>query len=516
VLVLAANLIDGFGEVLSPQNLLLAAAGVTLGTLVGVLPGIGPALTVALLLPITFNFSDPVGAFILFAGIYAGGMYGGSTTSILLNTPGESASVATAIEGFQMARRGRARAALATAAIGSFVAGTIGIVALTLIAEPVADLAVKFRAEDYFALTLLAFASVTALTSTSLGRGMASLAVGLLLGFVGIDQLTGQSRLTFGVDQLGNGIDIVIVAVGLFAVGEALHMAAKLRQGGEEIVRPEDPGSGAGRWLSRSDARRSWKPWLRGAAIGFPFGALPAGGAEVPTFLSYATEKRLSKHREEFGTGAIEGVAGPEAANNASFSGTLVPLLTLGIPTSATAAIMLAAFQIFNLQPGPELFTNNSELVWTLIASLYVGNVMLLLLNLPLIRLWVKVLEVPRALLYAGILVFATLGVYSLSGSTVEVLVMYAIGVLGFFMRRYDFPIAPVILGVILGPLMETQGRRALVGSGGDVGVFVGRPLTVVLLVVAIAALVVPHMPALMRRLRGGDGGPGAFGGAED
>jgi putative tricarboxylic transport membrane protein len=516
MLVLAANLLDGFGNVLTPENLLLAAVGVTLGTLVGVLPGIGPALTVALLLPITFNFSDPVGAFILFAGIYAGGMYGGSTTSILLNTPGESASVATAIEGFQMARRGRARAALATAAIGSFVAGTIGIVALTLIAQPVADIAVKFRAEDYFALTLLAFASVTALTSTSLIRGMASLAVGLLLGFVGIDQLTGQSRLTFGVDQLGNGIDIVIVAVGLFAVGEALHMAAKLGRGKDELVKPEDPDAGGGRWMSRSDWRRSWRPWLRGAGIGFPFGALPAGGAEVPTFLSYATEKKLSRHREEFGSGAIEGVAGPEAANNASFSGTLVPLLTLGIPTSATAAIMLAAFQIFNLQPGPELFTNNSDLVWTLIASLYVGNVMLLLLNLPLIRLWVKVLEVPRELLYAGILVFATLGVYSLSGSTIEVLVMYAIGVLGFFMRRYDFPIAPVILGVILGPLMETQARRALVGSGGDLGVFVGRPLTVILLVVALAALIVPHLPALMRRLRGGDGGPGAFGGAED
>jgi putative tricarboxylic transport membrane protein len=247
VFVLAANLLDGFGAVLSVQNLLLAAAGVTLGTLVGVLPGIGPALTVALLLPITFNFSDPVGAFILFAGIYAGGMYGGSTTSILLNTPGESASVATAIEGFQMARRGRARAALATAAIGSFVAGTIGIVLLTVMAEPVADLAVKFRAQDYFALTLLAFASVTALTSTSLIRGMASLSIGLLIGFVGIDQLTGQSRLTFGVDQLGNGIDIVIVAVGLFAVGEALHMASKLRTaGGEELVRPEDAEGGGG------------------------------------------------------------------------------------------------------------------------------------------------------------------------------------------------------------------------------------------------------------------------------
>jgi putative tricarboxylic transport membrane protein len=501
MLVFAASLLDGFGAVLTPENLLLALAGVTLGTLVGVLPGIGPALTIALLLPLTFNFSDPVGAFILFAGIYAGGMYGGSTTSILLNTPGESASVATAIEGFQMARRGRARAALATAAIGSFVAGTIGIAALTLLAQPVADLAVQFRAADYFALAILAFACVTALVGRSLIRGWASLALGLLIGCVGIDALTGQSRLTFGVDQLGNGIDIVIVAVGLFAVGEALHMAAKLREGDDHLIHPDDPGQG--RWLSRSDVRRSWKPWLRGAAIGFPFGALPSGGAEVPTFLSYATEKRLSKRPDEFGTGAIEGVAGPEAANNASFSGTLVPLLTLGIPTSATAAIMLAAFQIFNLQPGPQLFTKNSELVWTLIASLYVGNVMLLLLNLPMIRIWVKVLEIPREALYSGILVFATLGVYSLSGSIVEVLVMYAIGVAGFFMRRYEFPIAPVILGVILGPVMEVQFRRALVASGGDATVFVDRPLTVGLLSVALLALVLPYAPSIVGRLRG-------------
>ena len=497
MLVFAANLLDGFSAVFSPQNLLLAAAGVILGTLVGVLPGIGPALTIALLLPITFNFDDPTGAFILFAGIYAGGMYGGSTTSILLNTPGESASVATAIEGFEMAKRGRGRAALATAAIGSFVAGTIGIVALTVLAEPVASLAVEFRAEDYFALILIAFATVPALTARSWIRGYASLAVGLVLGFVGIDQLTGQTRLTFSVDQLGNGIDIVIVAVGLFAVGEALHMASRLRSGvdQDEVLEVE----GSGRWLSRSDWRRSWKPWLRGAGIGFPFGALPAGGAEVPTFLSYATERRLAREAE-WGEGAIEGVAGPEAANNASFSGTLVPLLTLGLPTSATAAIMLAAFQIFNLQPGPELFEQNSELVWTLIASLYVANVMLLLLNLPLIQLWVKVLEVPRPLLYAGILVFGTLGVYSLSGSVVEVLIMYAIGVLGFFLRRYDFPIAPVILGVILGPLMETQARRALTASGDDLGVFFGRPLTVILLVIAVAAFVLPQLPALRGR----------------
>src|SRR3954452_7711718 len=498
--VFAANLLDGFGAVFSPQNLLLAAAGVILGTLVGVLPGIGPALTIALLLPITFNFEDPVGAFILFAGIYAGGMYGGSTTSILLNSPGESSSVATAIEGFEMAKRGRGRPALATAAIGSFVAGTIGIVALTVLAEPVASLAVKFRAQDYFALTLLAFASVTALTSRSLIRGFCSLAVGILIGFVGIDQLTGQSRLTFGVDQLGGGIDIVIVAVGLFAVGEALHMASKLRSGGgsEEVL----PAEGSGRYLSRADWKRSWKPWLRGAGIGFPFGALPAGGAEVPTFLSYAAERRLNRDAE-WGADAIEGVAGPEAANNASFSGTLVPLLTRVIPTSRSAAIMLAAFQIFNLQPGPELFDKNSELVWTLIASLYVANVMLLLLNLPLIQVWIKVLDVPRPLLYSGILVFGTLGVYSLSGSTVDVLVMYAIGVMGFFMRRFDFPVAPVILGVILGPLMEAQFRRTLLVSDGDFGAFVERPFADALLVLAILALVVPVAVSSVRRVRG-------------
>jgi putative tricarboxylic transport membrane protein len=502
------ELLNGFGAVLEPQNLLLAALGVTLGTLVGVLPGIGPALTIALLLPLTFNFSDPTGAFIMFAGIYAGGMYGGSTTSILLNTPGESASVATAIEGFQMAKRGRARAALATAAIGSFVAGTVGIVLLTLVARPMADLAVSFQPADYFALTLLAFASVTALVGKSLVRGFGSLFLGLLIGCIGIDQVSGQSRLTLGLTQLDNGIDIVLVAVGLFAVGEALHMAAKLRRRGEEeLLSPDDDdprgGGRTARWLSRRDVGRSWKPWLRGAAVGFPFGAMPAGGAEVPTFLSYSMEKRLTKHPEEFGNGAIEGVAGPEAANNASFSGTLVPLLTLGIPTSATAAIMLSSFQVFNLQPGPELFDTQSALVWALIASLYVGNVMLLILNLPLIKLWVKVLEIPRPALYSGILMFGTLGVYSISNSVTEVLIMYAIGALGFFLRRADFPIAPVILGVILGPLMEAQFRRTLIVSDGDLSALVSRPLSIALLGLAVLAVFLPYLPTLLSRLRG-------------
>jgi putative tricarboxylic transport membrane protein len=497
------DLLDGFATVLSPTNLLFAMIGVTIGTFVGVLPGIGPALTIALLLPVTFSLDDPVGALIMFAGIYYGAMYGGSTTSILLNTPGESASVATSIEGHQMARRGRARAALATAAIGSFVAGTISTVLLTVIAEPIASLATSFRAADYFALAVLAMVSVTALVGRSAVRGLLSLVFGLFLGLIGIDSLTGQSRFTFGSLELLDGVGIVVVIVGLFAIGETLHAAAHGADG--STVDTVDPGRPKGflGWMSREDWRRSWPPWLRGTAFGFPFGALPSGGAEIPTFLSYTYEKHRSPHKEEFGRGAIEGVAGPEAANNASFSGVLVPLLTLGIPTSATAAVLLAAFQILDVQPGPQLFERSPDLVWALIASLYVGNVMLLLLNLPLIGLWVKVLRIPRPLLHAGILLFATLGVYAVSNSLVEVLIAYGIGVVGFFMRRYDFPLAPVILGVILGPLMEEQFRRALLISDGDLTVFVTRPLTVALLSLAVVALVVPYTPGALARARG-------------
>jgi putative tricarboxylic transport membrane protein len=490
------DLIQGFGTALQPKYLLLAAIGVTLGTVVGVLPGIGPAVTVALLLPLTFNF-DPTGAFIMFAGIYYGGMYGGSTTSILLNTPGETASVVTALEGFRMARKGRGGAALATAAIGSFVAGTISTVAITFLAPAVARIAVSFQAADYFALMVLALVSVSALLGRSMLRGLVSLFLGLFAGLMGIDLLTGQARLTFGVDRLLDGVDVVTVAIGLFAVGEALYEASRLRWGREEVVPLE-----GGVWMTGEEWRRSWKPWLRGTVLGFPFGALPAGGAEIPTFLSYNLEKRLSKHKEEFGKGAIEGVAGPEAANNAAFSGVLVPLLTLGIPTSSTAAILLAAFQIYNLQPGPLLFERAPDLVWALIASLYLGNVMLLVLNLPLVRIWVKLLEVPRELLYSLILVFATFGVYAISNSVTDVLIMYVVGVIGFFMRRYDFPLAPLVLGLILGPLMEAQLRRALSISQGDWTVFLTRPLSLSLLLLAAAVVVVPRVSRVVTAAR--------------
>jgi putative tricarboxylic transport membrane protein len=492
-----SSLLNGFATALTPWYLLLALIGVTLGTLVGVLPGIGPALTVALLLPLTYNF-DPTGALIMFAGIYYGGMYGGSTTSILLNTPGESASVATTLEGFQMAKAGRGGAALATAAIGSFVAGTISTLALSFVAPVIAGFALLFQPADYFALTVAAFVCVTSLIGRSLLRGMISLFIGLFIGLIGIDVLTGQPRFTFGLPELLDGLDIVVVAVGLFAVGEALYVASRLRHDKEEII----PVKGSV-WMTPGEWRRSWLPWLRGTLIGFPFGALPAGGAEIPTFLSYSLEKRLSKHKEEWGRGAIEGVAGPEAANNAAFSGVLVPLLTLGLPTSATAAILLVAFQIYNLQPGPLLFLNSPELVWALIASLYIGNAMLLLLNLPLIQIWVKILAIPRPLLYAGILIFATLGVYSSANSVVDVLLMYVIGVVGFFMRRYDFPVGPTVLGVILMPLAEAQFRRALLISQGDPFIFFTRPISLTIFVLTALALVLPYSPILLAKLRG-------------
>ncbi|MBO8142204.1 MAG: tripartite tricarboxylate transporter permease [Firmicutes bacterium] len=487
---------DGFAVAFSLKNMLWALAGVTLGTMVGILPGIGPALTVALLLPVTFG-RDPVGSFIMFAGIYYGGMYGGSTTAILLNTPGESASIITALEGNLMARRGRGGAALATAAIGSFVAGTLATAGLTFLAPALVRVALRFGPAEYFALMVLAFTTVTSLLGGSLVKGLTSLLFGMALGLVGIDLQTGQARYTLGMLEMLDGIDVVIVAVGLFAVGEALYAASQLARGAPEVVAVR--GS---IWMNREEWRRSWPAWIRGGLLGFPLGALPAGGAEIPTFLSYSLERRLSRHRDEFGRGAIEGVAGPEAANNAAAAGVLVPLLTLGIPTSATAAIMLAAFQQFGLQPGPLLFQNNPELVWGMIASLYLGNAMLLVLNLPLVGLWVRLLTVPQPLLYGGILVFATLGVYSLSNSLVDLMTLLVIGLVGFAMRRMDVPVAPAVIGLILGPLAEQQLRRALAISQGDFTVFFTRPISATLLALALIALAGPALARIVAARR--------------
>ncbi|EJN05242.1 tripartite tricarboxylate transporter permease [Phyllobacterium sp. YR531] len=495
-------LFQGFAVAMDPMNLLYALIGVTLGTAVGVLPGIGPALTVALLLPVTYKL-DPAGSLIMFAGIYYGGMYGGSTTSILLNTPGESASIVTALEGNKMARAGRGGPALATAAIGSFVAGLIATIGLALIAPWIVKFALSFGPAEYFALMVLAFMTVSAAFGDSTLRGLTALFIGLALGLVGQDQLTGQARLAFGIPDLLDGIEVTTLAVALFAIGETLAVAASRTTMDEKIEAVK--GSV---WMTKEDWSRSWKPWLRGTAIGFPIGAMPAGGAEIGTFLSYSVEKQLSKKPEEFGHGAIEGVAGPEAANNASAAGTLVPLLTLGLPTTATAAIMLAGFQQFGLQPGPLLFATSPQLVWGLIASLLVANLMLLVLNLPLIGLWVRLLSIPKPWLYAGILVFATLGTIGANSAifqlgwiafSFELAMLILFGLFGYFMRQFGYPIAPVVVGLILGPMAETQLRRAIQISQGDFTVLVGSPIAVTLLVLAVCAVVVP----LIMRARG-------------
>lgn len=486
-------LAGGFAVALQPMNLLWALVGVTLGTAIGVLPGLGPALTIALLLPITFSV-PATAAFILFAGIYYGAMYGGSTTSILLNTPGESATIITALEGHKMAKKGRAAAALATAAIGSFVAGTIGTLGLTFVAPPLVEFALQFGPADYFSLMIVAFIAVSAVLGSSVLRGLTALAFGILLGLVGIDLQTGQPRFTLGLPELLDGINVIVVAVGLFAVGETLYLAGRPKT---EVTLVPLKGRA---YMTREDWQRSWKPWLRGSFLGFPFGALPAGGAEVPTFVSYFLEKKLSKKPEEFGQGAIEGVAGPEAANNASAAGVLVPMLALGLPTSATAAIMLSAFQSYGINPGPQLLQSQPELVWGLIASLYVGNVMLLILNLPLAGLWAKILAIPSPWLYGGILVFATIGTYGISQSWIDLVLLYLIGGVGYLMRRFDFPTAPTVIGMILGPFAEQEFRRAMTISAGDMTTFVTRPLSLTLLIIAVLLLVTPLLLRLRNR----------------
>ena len=489
------SLIDGFGTALTPMNLLWAAIGVLLGTAIGVLPGIGPAMAVALLLPVTYGL-EPTGAFIMFAGIYYGAMFGGSTTSILLNTPGESAAVVAAIEGNPMAKAGRGAQALAAAAVGHFAGGMIGTILLVVLAPTVAKLAVDIGAPDYLALMVLAFIAVTSVLGSSRIRGLASLLVGLTLGLVGLDQMTGQQRLTFGSLQLADGVDVVIVAVGLFAIGEALWVAAHLRRSAGEAIPVGRP------WLGRADVKRTWKSWLRGPVIGFPFGAIPAGGAEIPTFLSYVTEKRLSRHKDEFGRGAIEGVAGPESAASASAAGTLVSMLTLGLPTTAVAAVMLAAFQQYGIQPGPLLFEREPELVWGLIASLFVGMVLLLALNLPLAPVWAKLLRIPRPYLYAGILFFASIGAYAANLSTFDLWLLLLLGALGFAMRRFGLPVVPAIIGIILGPVAEEQLRRALQISDGQLSGLYNTWFSKAVYFVILLVLVVPPVVNSVRKRR--------------
>jgi putative tricarboxylic transport membrane protein len=492
------DFIDGLVASLTFNNLMFGVLGSLLGTLVGVLPGIGPALAISLLLPITFTV-EPTSAIIMFCAIYYGAMYGGSTTSILLNAPGESGSVMTSIEGNKMARSGKAGAALATAALGSFFAGAVATGLLAVGAPFIADLGLRLTPADFFALMVLALGTISAVMGTSVVRGVISLAVGLAIGMVGLDVLTGAQRLTFGNPYALDGISTIIVIVSLFAVGEALYVAFKGRFGEAKIIKFKGRA-----WMTKKEWSRSWRPWIRGTALGFPLGVLPAGGSELPTFLSYNLEKKLANKqaKSEFGKGAIEGVAGPEAANNANAAGALVPLLALGIPTSATAAVMLSSFDQFNIQAGPLLFTEQSTLVWTLIGALFIGNALLLLINLPLIGLWVKLLKIPAPYLYAGVLTFAMLGAFAVAQNTFGMFIAIGVGIIGLLFRRYGYPITPLILGVVIGPMAELQLRRAVQISNGDFMTLIEKPFSVVIYLFLIIGLVVSKgWPLIKKRM---------------
>ncbi|MGQ4269674.1 tripartite tricarboxylate transporter permease [Nocardiopsis changdeensis] len=485
-------LAGGFAAALTPENLLWALVGVLLGTAVGVLPGLGSAMAVALLLPVTFKL-DPTGAFIMFTAVYYGGLFGDSTTSILMNTPGNSSAIATAIEGHRMARRGRAPQALATAAVGAFLGAVVSTTVVAFFSNVIIDIALRFGPAEYLALAVFAFLATSAVVAQSMVRGTIALTIGLAIAMVGIDSQSGAARFTLGVPSLFEGISVVTVTVGLLALGEVLHVASRVHRGGHAVA----PVSAGGTpWLGRGDLRRALPAWLRGIGFGLPFGAIPAGGSEIPTFLAYGTERRLARFRarrgrgaDEFGEGAIEGVAAPESAASSTAGTAMGALLGLGLPTSATAAIMLAAFQQYGMQPGPLLFERNADLVWTLLASLFVGSVMLLVLNLPFAPLWARLLLIPRRYLYAGITGFAVLGVYAASYSTTDLWLLILLGLLGFMMRRYEIPLAPVLIAVILGPLAETELRRALAIGQGDVGVLFAGPITLGIYTVVLAAV---------------------------
>ncbi|ANY21208.1 Tripartite tricarboxylate transporter TctA family protein [Tsuneonella dongtanensis] len=488
---LIANMSAGFGVALSPDKLVFGLLGVLIGTAVGVLPGLGPSVAIALLLPLTFGL-EPTTAFILFGGIYYGTMYGGSTTSILINTPGDAAASVSTFEGYPMAKKGLGGVALATSAIGSFIGGTFATFMLMLAASSLAAATLWFGPPEYFAMMVLALAMVTGMAGRSLPRALLALSIGLGLAMVGIDMQTGANRLTFGVQELYGGIDIALGAVGLFAVGEALWLIAAPPGGATERL----PTNRL--LLTLDEWRRSAIPWLRGTVVGFLSGLLPGTGATFATFLSYGVERKFSKHPEQFGKGAIEGLAGPEAANNAAAGASMVPLLALGIPGSATTAIMLVAFQLYGLQPGPTLMETNKDLVWGLIASLYVANVLLVILNLPLVGLWVQLLRIPKGLLTAIILVFSTVGAYSLQGSLGDVVIVWLLGIAAFLLRRFGVPIAPVLLGLVLGPMLEQDLRRTLAMSSGDFGIFLTRPIALGVFAL-IAVLAVYRLVGVLR-----------------
>ena len=486
------NLYLGFSVALVPSVILYAFIGCIIGTLVGVLPGVGPLAGISLLLPVSFGL-DATSAIVLLAGIYYGAMYGGSTTSILMRIPGEAASVMTCIDGYQMTLNGRAGPALAIAAIGSYIAGTASIVGLMLLAPPLASFALRFGPPEYFALLLLGLLVLAYMSGGSMLKSLAMAALGLLLGMIGIDPMTGFFRFNYGLVELGDGIGVVPVAVGLFGLSEILLTAGQ----------PAAPKVKKPRLSELLPSREEWRnslwPIGRGTVLGFLIGIIPGSAHIISSFVSYAMERRLSKHPERFGQGAIEGVAGPESANNSATSGAFVPMLALGVPSGPIPAVMIAAMMVHGIAPGPLLISERPELFWGFIASMYVGNLVLLILNLPLVGLFVNVLRVPYPLLYPSILVFCVLGVYAVNGSVVDLGIMTATGVLGYLLRKFDFETAPVVLGLILGPMIEMSFRQSLAMSSGDYAVFVTRPIALVMLMLGLALLLLGVVPFLMR-----------------
>jgi putative tricarboxylic transport membrane protein len=479
------NLATGFAVALTPINLLYCFLGSFIGTAIGVLPGLGPPATIALLLPVTYGI-PATSAVILLAGIFYGAMYGGSTTSILLNIPGEAASVVTCLDGYQMARQGRAGAALAISAFGSFIAGTVSIVGLMLLAPPLASFAIKFGPPENFALLVLGLTMVGYLAGASMTKGLMMACLGLLLGTIGLDPIMGTPRFTYGVFKLSEGFEFILVAMGLFGIGEVLVNV-------EQTIKAEVFQTKIRSLLpNREEWRTSAAPIARGSLLGFFIGVLPGGGAIISSFISYALEKKLSKHPERFGKGAIEGVAAPEAANNSAATGSFIPLLTLGIPGNASIAMIFAALLIHGVRPGPLLVTEKPDVFWGLVTSMYIGNIMLLVLNLPLIGLWVKLLRVPYSLLAPLILVFVIIGAYSVNNSVFDVGTTIAFGAFGYLMRKFDFEPAPLVLAMILGPQLEASLRRSLIYSRGDLGVFFERPIAAVLMALALLMLLSP------------------------
>jgi putative tricarboxylic transport membrane protein len=488
-----SNLILGFGVAVSPIHLLYAAIGVMLGTLIGVLPGVGPTATIAMLLPITFNLS-PVAALIMLAGIYYGSQYGGSTTAILVNIPGEAASVVTCLDGYQMARQGRAGPALAVAALGSFFAGCVATLIIATVAPPLAELALKFGPSEYFSLMVFGLIAATVLAHGSLIKAIAMVVFGLLLGMIGTDVNSGVLRFTFGIPELSDGIGFVIVAMGMFGIAEIVSNLEL--KGAREVFTKKVSHL----YPSREDFKRSWAPVLRGTALGSFLGILPGGGALLSSFGAYTVEKKISKHPEQFGKGAIEGVAGPEAANNAGAQTSFIPMLTLGIPGNAVMALMIGALMIQGIAPGPQVMTEKPDLFWGLIASMWIGNAMLVILNLPLIGIWIKLLTVPYRFLYPSILVFMAIGVFSLSNNPWDVLVMAVFGLLGYICMKLACEPAPMILGFILGPLMEENLRRAMLLSRGDPTVFLTKPISAAFMIASVLLLAAVALPALRKK----------------